>query len=275
MPEYLQTAIDAAREAGSIQLSRLDKKHHVEFKGEINLVTEVDRACEKLINEKIQGTYPGHDFLAEEGSGKRRDSDYKWIVDPLDGTINYAHGYPLFCTSIALEHKGKIVLGVVYEPNHDELFYAEEGSGSHLNGKKIRVSKTAELIGSLLATGFSYNIKKARRNNVNYFKNMLLAAQAVRRDGVAAVDLCYTACGRYDGFWELNLFPWDVAAGYIIVSEAGGCVSDFSGNPFNVYEKEIAASNSLVHRLLLEVLSRKEAKRHPLSVIGMKVKSPD
>lgn len=267
MNSFLQIAVEAAREAGKIQLERLGKAHQIEWKGEIDLVTEVDKACEKLIVEKLQKAYPDHDFLAEEGGGTRRHSDYKWIIDPLDGTINYAHGYPLFCTSIALEHKGQIIAGVVYEPNRDEMFTAEMGGGSFLNGKKIQVSKVSELIQSLLVTGFAYNIKKARRNNFTIFKNMLLAAQAVRRDGVAAVDLCYVACGRYEGFWELNLFPWDVAAGSLILSEAGGKLSGFSGNPFTIYDKEIAATNGAIHDVLVAVLSKKEVKRTPLEMV--------
>ncbi|MDO8520026.1 MAG: inositol monophosphatase family protein [Deltaproteobacteria bacterium] len=264
---FLQIAVEAAQLAGKIQMEELGKRHQIEFKGEIDLVTEVDRACEKLIVEKIQKVYPDHDFLAEEGGGTRRHSDYKWVIDPLDGTINYAHGYPLFCTSIALEHKGEIIAGAIYEPNRDEMFTAEKDCGSFLNGKKIEVSKTAELIRSLLVTGFAYNLKKTRRNNFTLFKNVLLAAQAVRRDGVAAVDLCYVACGRYDAFWEMNLFPWDVAAGALILSEAGGRLSDFSGNPFSIYDKEICASNGALHDQLTGVLTKKEVKRTPLEMV--------
>jgi len=251
---FLNLAIEAAKESGELQLSRLGDVQQIEFKGEINLVTEVDKACEKLIVEKIQKAYPTHDLLGEEGGGERKDSEYKWIVDPLDGTTNYAHGYPLFCTSIALEHKGEIILGVVFDPNRDELFQAEKGKGSFLNGNKISVSSELKLLRSLLATGFAYNVKEARQNNFNHFKNMILSSQAVRRDGVAAIDLCYVACGRYDGFWELNLFPWDVAAGMLIVEEAGGLVTKFLGAHFSVYDKEILASNQHIHHKMVEVL---------------------
>lgn len=253
-PSYLAAAIEVAKEAGAVQLKGLGKTHDITYKGEINLVTNIDRACEQLITEKLQGYYPDHDILAEEGGGKRKNSEYKWIVDPLDGTTNYAHGYPLFCTSIALEYKSQIVLGVVYEPNRDELFYTEIGNGCFLNGKKIRVSKTKSLKESLLATGFAYNIKQTRNNNIDHFGHMLLKAQAVRRDGVAAIDLCYVACGRFDGFWELNLFPWDVAAGSLIVREAGGLMTNFTGKLFSVYDKEILSTNGLVHHEMQTVL---------------------
>lgn len=252
--EFLKVATEAAQAAGKLQMSKLGDKLNIEFKGDINLVTEVDKACEALIIEKIQSQFPTHDILAEEGGGERLDSDYKWIIDPLDGTTNYAHGYPLFCTSIALEHMGEIVLGVIYEPNLDELFHAIKGQGSYLNGKPIHVSPINQLIRSLVVTGFAYNVQKAQNNNVNHFENMLMQTQAVRRDGVAAIDLCYVACGRYDGFWELNLFPWDVAAGSLLVTEAGGRVSDFQGNPFSVYDKEILVSNSQVHDEMIQVL---------------------
>ncbi|MBI2339684.1 MAG: inositol monophosphatase [Deltaproteobacteria bacterium] len=258
MPDFLTLACEVAKESGRIQRSNLGKVRHIEYKGEINLLTEVDKACEKMVIERLQGAFPDHDIMAEEGGGKRKDSDYKWIIDPLDGTTNFAHGYPLFCTSIALEHKGEIVLGVVYEPNHDELFCAEKGGGSFLNEKRIHVSREKEIGKSLLATGFAYDIKKTSKNNLDHFKNMLMASQAVRRDGVAAIDLCYTACGRYDGFWELNLFPWDVAAGILVITEAGGKVTDFSGKPFSVYLKEILASNGLIHEQMASVLRKSD-----------------
>ena len=258
---HLEVAIEAAREAGGLQRERLGEVHKVEFKGELNPVTEVDRACEDLITKKIGAVFPTHDILAEEGGGTRRDSEYKWIVDPLDGTVNYTHGYPLFCTSIALEKNGKIILGVVYEPNRDEIFCAEEGGGATLNGKKIQVSRTADLGRALLCTGFAYNVKKVVRNNLSHFRQMILSAQAVRRDGVAAVDLCYVACGRFDGFWELNLFPIDVAAGGLIVTEAGGSLSDFSGKPFSVYAKEIVSSNGRIHQAMTTVLAAPEKKK--------------
>lgn len=253
--------MDLARASGKIQIDKLHEVHHIEFKDEINLVTEVDKACEQLIISEIQKLYPEHDILAEEGGGTRRHSDYKWIIDPLDGTTNYAHAYPLFCTSIALEHKGDIIVGAVYDPNRDEMFHAAKGEGSFLNGKRLQVSKNSKLIKSMLATGFAYNIKRTANNNLTNFHNMILSSQAVRRDGVAACDLCYVAAGRYDGFWELNLFPWDVAAGLLILQEAGGRVTDFSGKPFSIYTKEILSSNSLIHDEMISVLGLKEPMR--------------
>lgn len=252
---HFDLAIQMAKEAGAHQLSQLGKIHQVHYKGEIDLVTEVDKACEEMITKEIHKHFPDHDILAEEGGGQRKHSDYKWIIDPLDGTTNFAHGYPLFCVSIALEYQGEIILGVVYEPNHNELFYAKKGEGSFCNDKKILASQTPELKKSLLVTGFAYNFKKSKNNNLDNFHRMIMASQAVRRDGVAALDLCYVACGRYDGFWELNLFPWDVAAGTLIVREAGGIVTNFLSKEFSVYEKEIVASNSLVHQSMIDVLN--------------------
>jgi myo-inositol-1(or 4)-monophosphatase len=256
MSSYLDIAKSAALEAGALQIQKLGQVQSIEFKGEINLVTEVDRACEEIIQKIIQGAYPDHDFLAEEGGGERKHSDYKWIIDPLDGTTNFAHGYPLFCVSIALEYMGEVIVGLVYDPNRKELFYAQKGQGAFLNDKPISVSKISTLNESLLATGFAYNIRKTKENNLNHFKQMLLNAQAVRRDGVAAIDLCYVACGRYDGFWELNLFPWDVAAGKLIVEEAGGRVTLFSGSSFSVYDKEILCSNGLIHQEMIQQLQK-------------------
>ncbi len=252
--DFVEIAKKAALISGEIQMEHLHQEKQVEMKGEINLVTHVDKLCEKEIVNLIQGQYANHDILAEEGSGFRRDSEYKWVIDPLDGTTNYAHGYPLFCTSIALEYKGDVIVGVVYEPNLKQLFVAEKGAGAYLNGKKISVSSSAHLKQSLLASGFAYNVAEVKNNNLNHFHNFILNARAVRRDGVAAVDLCYVAMGRFDGFWELNLFPWDVAAGFLMVQEAGGIVTDFSGKPFSIYMKEILASNAKIHSSMIKVL---------------------
>jgi len=256
MKDFIEIAKEACRISGEIQMANLKSARRIDFKGEINLVTETDHQCEKEIVSLIQGRCPSHDILAEEGSGARKDSEFKWIIDPLDGTTNFAHGYPLFCTSIALEYRGEIVLGSVYEPNLKELFVAEKGAGATLNGEKIGVSKTTELKKALLSTGFAYNVRETKDNNLNHFQNFILSAQAVRRDGVAAVDLCYTAAGRFDGFWELGLFPWDVAAGFLIVEEAGGQVTDFSGKPFGVYSKEILATNGRLQTSMMNILKK-------------------
>lgn len=254
MKDFLEIAKKAALASGEIQMEYYHQAKKVEYKGEINLVTQVDKLCEKEIVSLIQGAFPAHDILAEEGSGSRKDSPYKWIIDPLDGTTNYAHGYPLFCTSIGLEFKGEIVLGVVYEPNLKELFITEKGQGAVCNDKKIQVSKTERLGEALLATGFAYNVRETSNNNLNHFSNFILNARATRRDGVAAVDLCYLAMGRFDGFWELELQPWDLAAGFLMVEEAGGLVTDFRYKPFNIYMKEVLASNSLIHKEMSRIL---------------------
>lgn len=244
---FFNLVLPAAREAGLYQKSRWNTSLDIEFKGNINLVTEVDKKCEQMIIGRIQKQHPDHDFLAEEGGGARKDSPYKWIIDPLDGTTNFAHGYPLFCVSIGLEFENKILAGVVYDPLRDEMFTAYRGEGAFLNGKKIHVSGRAELNSAMLATGFAYNVREVQDNNLNHFKNFLMSSRAVRRDGVAAIDLCYVACGRYDGFWELNLYPWDTAAGLIMITEAGGSVSRFDGSAYTVYEKDILATNGKIH----------------------------
>lgn len=254
MKDFLEIAKQAALASGEIQMQHYRREKQIEFKGEINLVTQVDKMCERQIVSMLQGAFPEHDILAEEGTGTRKDSPYKWVIDPLDGTTNYAHGYPLFCTSIGLEYKGEIVVGVVYEPNLKELFLAEKGQGATCNGERIRVSKTSKLDEALLATGFAYNVKQVKNNNLDHFSNFILNARAVRRDGVAAADLCYLAMGRFDGFWELELQPWDLAAGFLMVEEAGGIVTDFRYKPFNIYMKEVLASNSLIHKEMIRIL---------------------
>ena len=250
----LDFAIRVARDAGRLLRDRLGSGFDVEHKGAINLVTEVDLASEKLIRETISTYYPRHEILAEEGGLTETQSEYRWIVDPLDGTTNYAHGYPMFCVSIALERAGETILGVVYDPMREELFSAERGLGATLNNRAIRVSKTDQLMKSILSTGFPYDIRTSQLTNLDHWANFAMNAQALRRDGAAALDLCYVACGRFDGFWELNLSPWDTAAGTLIVTEAGGRVTNFTGGPFSNYEPEVLASNVLIHDRMIEVL---------------------
>jgi len=269
MREFVNTAIEAARKAGELQLQGLRKKHKIDYKGEINLVTEVDRQCEELILGLIGRRFPDHDILTEETPQLFKGSPYRWIVDPLDGTTNYVHGYPVFCVSIALEYMGEIVLGVVYDPTREELFVGQKGGGAFLNGEKIRVSQTRELSKGLLVTGFPYDLKEDPVNNLDHFTNMIMEAQAVRRDGSAALNLCYVASGRFDGFWELKFWPWDVAAGALIVKEAGGKVTDFDGRNFDPYGMEIVASNGLIHESILKVLRKGrrptiESRRFPM-----------
>ena len=250
----LNFAISVAKDAGRLLRDRVGTRIDIDHKGSINIVTDVDLASEKLIRDAISTYYPRHEILAEEGGLSESGSEYRWIVDPLDGTTNYAHGYPIFCVSIALEWKGEVVLGVVYDPMRDELFTAEPGSGAALNNRPIHVSKTAHLMQGLLSTGFPYDIKTSKLTNLDHWANFAMNAQALRRDGAAALDLCYVACGRFDGFWELNLSPWDTAAGALIVAEAGGRVTDFTGGPFSNYKPEVVASNGLIHDRMIEVL---------------------
>jgi myo-inositol-1(or 4)-monophosphatase len=252
----LELAIRAAREAGEVLRSNLGRHIEVRKKGPIDLVTEVDLASERLIKGLIATHYPRHAVLGEETgtSGSAASAEYLWIVDPLDGTTNYAHGYPCFCVSIAVERHGEVLLGVIYDPTRDELFVAERGGGTTLNSRPVRVSATAPLSRALLVTGFPYNISAGEFTNLEHFRNFSLNAQAVRRDGSAALDLCYVACGRFDGFWELALAPWDTAAGSLIVAEAGGRVTGFSAQPFDLRRPECVASNGLVHDEMLAVL---------------------
>lgn len=256
MEERFRKALELAREAGEIQVARLRERHRIEYKGEINLVTEVDRECEDLIVGGIRGAFPEDDILTEETPQELRGAPYRWIVDPLDGTTNYAHGYPVFSVSIALEREGELLFGVVYDPTRDELFWAQRGKGAYLNGERIAVSATSDISKALLVTGFPYDLKADPVNNLDHFLNLIMEAQAVRRDGSAALDLCYVACGRFDGFWELKLWPWDVAAGAIIVEEAGGMLSDLAGGPFDPYGLEIVASNGLIHDQMVRILRK-------------------
>ncbi len=223
----------------------------VEYKGEADLVTIADREAEALIRKRIRGHWPSHDILGEEEGLVDTGSEYRWYVDPLDGTTNFAHGFPVFCTSIALEHKGARIAGVVYDPTRDELFAAEQGGGAYLNQRRIQVSKTAKLAESLLGTGFP-SYKRHKNPNIHFYHQLTLRSHGVRRAGSAALDLCCVASGRFDGFWELNLNPWDTAAGVLLVEEAGGKVSDFLGGPFQIASHETLATNGILHSALLQ-----------------------
>jgi len=255
MDKLKRVALKASIEAGAILKRNYGRVHSVGHKGEIDLITEVDLRSEKEIIKVIRKEYPDHDILAEEGDGWNRDAEYKWLIDPLDGTTNYAHGFPCFAISIALEKRGEIILGIVYDPLREELFSAQKGKGSYLNKKKISVSKTNQLSDSLLATGFPYDVHQNPENNLNHFSNFTLRAQGIRRAGSAALDLCYVASGRLDGFWEMRLKPWDVSAGSLIVTEAGGKVTDFKGRPFSIYADEILATNGRIHGEMVRVLN--------------------
>lgn len=235
--------------------SGMDEGREISFKGVVDLVTNFDRRAQDLIYDRLSATFPEHGFLAEEGLSRREKSEFRWVFDPLDGTTNFAHRFPIFTVSIALEHQGSIVLGVVYDPMREEMFQAVKGEGAWLNGRRISVSSVADLDGSLLATGFPYDLRESPVNNITHFNHFLTRAQAVRRCGSAALDLCYVGCGRFDGFWELKLKPWDQAAGALIVEQAGGRVSDFAGGAFDITGRECLASNGLVHEGMIRVLA--------------------
>jgi len=240
---------ELAREGGSVLMSYFGKVS-VEYKGDVDLVTEADRSSEKLIVTRIRKMWPGHDLMGEEGSRIETGSDFRWYIDPLDGTTNFAHGYPVFCISIALEHKGERIAGVLYDPCRDEMFAAEKGGGARLNGRPIHVSKVTRLAESLVGTGFPSH-KRHKNPNIHFYHQITLRSHGVRRAGSAALDLCCVACGRYDAFWEFNLNPWDTAAGVLLVQEAGGRVTNFTDGPFEISSREVLATNSLVHDELL------------------------
>jgi len=251
----LDFAIHIAREAGKLLRDNLGRKIEINHKSRIDLVTEIDLASEQLIKEMIQSHFPKHQILAEEGGAQGGQSQYKWIIDPLDGTTNYAHGYPCFAVSIAIERAGEVIAGVVYDPMRDELFAAERGSGATLNNRPIHVSDTDKLSQALLVTGFPYDIRTTKRNNIDNFISFMMNAQAVRRDGSASLDLCYVACGRFDGFWEIGLNPWDSAAAHLIILEAGGVVTRFDGSEFSIYGNETLATNGLIHAEMMNQLT--------------------
>lgn len=247
--DFLTPIQELAREAGALLLSHFGKVA-IEYKGDVDLVTVADRSAEELIVGRIRKLWPDHDLMGEEGSSIETGSDFRWYIDPLDGTTNFAHGFPVFCVSIALEHKGERIVGVIYDPTRDELFAAEKGSGSHLNGRRIRVSATPRLAESLLATGFPSH-KRHKNPNINFYHQITLRSHGVRRAGSAALDLCCVASGRCDGFWEFNLNPWDTAAGVLLVEESGGKVTNFTNGPFAISSREVLASNVLIHDELL------------------------
>ncbi len=253
----LDTAIAAGKEAGALLRTYASSGFRIEYKNPINLVTDADRAAEQCVINHIQARFPTHRFLAEErGRIEEVPSPYLWVIDPLDGTTNFAHGYPTYCVSIGLEYEGRCILGVIVDPSRDELFTAIEDRGAQLNGYPIHVSKTATLNSSLLVTGFAYDIRDSPRNNLDHFAKFAMKAQGLRRTGSAALDLCYVAAGRFDGFWEVQLNPWDMAAGSVIVKEAGGRLTDFSGKDLSIYGQELVASNGQIHEAMLQVLQQ-------------------
>jgi len=258
MTSIVKVAVEAALAAGKIQAEHVDKIQSISEKSGLrgDVVTEVDLLCEKEIINRIQKVFPEDAILAEESGETLGNLNKKWIIDPLDGSLNYSHGYPCYCVSIGVEHAGELVVGVVYNPNLDELFVAEKGQGATLNGKTIKVSATKTLEKSLLVTGFSPKIVGSEDDNLKYFCDFMKSCQAVRRPGSAAMDLCYTAMGRFDGFWEACLSAWDIAAGVLIVSEAGGRVTAFDGGPLSIYEGHIVTTNGKIHQQMVDILVR-------------------
>jgi myo-inositol-1(or 4)-monophosphatase len=249
--EFVTGMAEIAREAGALLMGYFQQHVKVEYKGDADLVTIADRTSEILIRERIKARWPAHDILGEEQGLVDTGSDYRWFVDPLDGTTNFAHGFPVFCVSLGLQHKDRLIAGVVYDPTRDELFAAEQGSAAWLTqqrnqASKMQVSKIANLSESLVATGFPSH-KRHKNPNIHFYHQITLRTHGVRRAGSAALDLCCVASGRFDGFWEFNLNPWDTAAGVLIVEEAGGKVTDFNGGPFQLNSRETLASNGLLH----------------------------
>ena len=241
---------EIAREAGSLLMGYFHRRVKIEYKGEADLVTEADRASENLILERIRAYWPTHDVIGEEGAKIETGGDYRWYVDPLDGTTNFAHSSPVFCVSLGLAFQGKRHAAVLYDPTRDELFAAERGKGAFLNGQRIEVSKIAKLGQSLVSTGFPSH-KRHKNPNIYFYHQLTLRTHGVRRAGSAALDLASVACGRYEGFWEFNLNAWDTAAGILIVEEAGGKVTGFQGQPLAITDRDVLASNGLIHAELL------------------------
>ncbi len=254
--KFLSVAWRAVVAAGNLIREQWQQPKSIDYKGGIDLVTSVDRESERRIVEVLQSNFPGHSILAEEETDLvGSQGNYRWIIDPLDGTTNFAHGYPHFCVSVALEYDGQVILGLVYDPLRRECFRAVKGGGATLNENPIRISDVSELDKALLATGFPYDQREKAEYYLSFFKAFMTRSQGIRRNGSAALDLCYVACGRIDGFWELKLHPWDTAAGALIVEEAGGRLSDLSGKPFSIWGEETLASNAAVHEEMVLVAS--------------------
>ena len=252
--EFVPQIERIAREAGALLLDYFRKRVKIEYKGDVDLVTVADRASEKLIVERVRATWAGHDIVGEEGTRQESGADFRWYIDPLDGTTNFAHAYPVFCVSMGLEHKGEMLAGVVFDPTRDELFAAERGKGAFLNGVAIRASQTKRLCESLVATGFPSH-KRHKNPNIHFYHEITLHSHGVRRAGSAALDLANVACGRYDGFWEFNLNPWDTSAGTLLVKEAGGTVTRYDGTAWRIDSKETLATNGLIHEEMMRAFA--------------------
>ena len=253
-PEFLSTAIEAVVRAGDLQMAKFGTGVRVEKKGAIDLVTEVDLEVEKMFRAMIAERFPDHDVLAEEMGGGMSGARHRWVFDPLDGTTNFAHGVPIFCASLALEIDGEAVVAAVYDPNRKELFTAEAGVGSWMNGRRLKVSTNASVLESMLVTGFPYNIHQNADEFVRVFAQVLKHARAIRRLGSAAIDICWVAAGRMDGFWEASLKAWDMRAAALILEEAGGKVTGMDGREWDPYQGHILATNGLIHDEVFRLL---------------------
>jgi myo-inositol-1(or 4)-monophosphatase len=268
MPSYLETSVEIAREAGALLSKYFERRVTFELKGEYDLVTEADRASEQLVVERLRSHFPSHSIVAEEGGGYTGSSEYCWYVDPLDGTTNFAHGFPMYNVTIALEQSGKLIAGVVYDPERNEMFTAELGSGAYLNNRRIRVSKVSQIESTLVATGFPSK-KRHQSVNVHFYYQLAMLTHGVRRAGSAALDLAYVASGRLDAFWEFGLNPWDMAAGILLITEAGGKCSDMKGGPVSLRGQHLLADNGLVHQQIVDLFGEifRGEYRHPIPVI--------
>ncbi len=262
MENYLSIAVEIAREAGALLAQHFERPVEIQYKRPSDLVTEADRQSETLIVERLRNHFPKHDIVGEEGGGQQTGSEYCWYVDPLDGTTNFAHGFPVFCVTLGLARAGEMIAGVVFDPTRNELFTTELGGGAYLNNKRLHVSKTSSLAHSLLATGFP-PFASNHELNIEYYFRFTQLSHGVRRAGSAALDLCSVAAGRFEGFWELKLNPWDKAAGSLLVTEAGGRMSGITCGPFKLLGNEVVASNGLVHdamcRVFAEVMTSRSA----------------
>jgi len=249
-PSFLDAAVEISLAAGNLLRYHYERRIGFELKAEFDLVTEADKASEKLVVERLRQYFPSHSIQAEEGGGGETGSEYRWYVDPLDGTTNFAHGYPAWSVTMALEKAGELIVGVVFDPSRNELFAAEKGSGAFLNGKRIQVSRVGKLANSLSCTGFPNNSRKGNPN-IHFFYQLAMETHGVRRGGSAAIDLAYTACGRLDAFWEIGLSPWDLAGGKLLVTEAGGVVTTMKGDTHSVTSADVMADNGLLHEELI------------------------
>jgi myo-inositol-1(or 4)-monophosphatase len=271
MAEYLDCAVRIAQDAGSLLRYYFERHVRFELKGDFDLVTEADRASEKLIVERLKARFPDHGIMAEEGSGHESTSEYRWYVDPLDGTTNFAHGYPTWNVTLGLEKGGELIAGVIFDPNRNELFTCEKGGGAFLNGSHIHVSRARDLNESLFSTGFPSR-RRHLSVNIHFYHQLAMATHGVRRGGAAAIDLAYVACGRLDGFWEFGLSPWDMAAGKLLVEEAGGTCSDMAGGLHRLASPHILVDNGLIHDEVVTLFSEifRGQYRHPMPLIQPK-----